>query len=144
MNSVLNIRSRSREKSANSHEPIPKKPDDFLKIRWLGHAGFRISFSDPKSHEERVVYIDPWLENPLLPDDLKGKPVMTDADLVLVTHGHFDHATSAPHIVKASVKPGAKTLSNFEISNHYHRECGLPLDKVEKMNKGGTIDFGFC
>ena len=33
-----------------------------LKIRWLGHAGFRISFTDPKDGTiERVIYIDAWL-----------------------------------------------------------------------------------
>jgi L-ascorbate metabolism protein UlaG (beta-lactamase superfamily) len=39
-----------------------------LSIRWLGHAGFRVSFSDPKdSSIERVVYIDAWLGGPTLP-----------------------------------------------------------------------------
>jgi L-ascorbate metabolism protein UlaG (beta-lactamase superfamily) len=43
-------------------------------VQWLGHAGFRISAG------RRVVYIDPYRvgEGP-------------EADLILITHGHYDH-----------------------------------------------------
>jgi L-ascorbate metabolism protein UlaG (beta-lactamase superfamily) len=44
------------------------------KIAWLGHASFRIQGS------KSVVYIDPW--------KLKGA---TPADLVCITHSHYDH-----------------------------------------------------
>ena len=27
---------------------------------------------------------------------------------------------------------------------HYQNKCGVAEDKNEKMNKGGTIDFGYC
>jgi L-ascorbate metabolism protein UlaG (beta-lactamase superfamily) len=45
------------------------------KIEWLGHDSFRIS------EEGKVVYIDPW--------KLKGD--QPKADLILITHDHFDH-----------------------------------------------------
>lgn len=44
------------------------------KIEWLGHASFRIQTS------KGVIYIDPW--------KTAGAP---KADLILVTHTHFDH-----------------------------------------------------
>ena len=115
-----------------------------LKIRWLGHAGFRVAFPDnADGNKERVIYIDTWLQNPKLPKDFEGvKP--DDADLVLVTHGHFDHSASAPDLVLGSKKENVKVVSNFEIGLHYQNHCKLPEDKSEKMNKGGTIDFGFC
>ena len=114
-----------------------------LKIRWLGHAGFRISFNDPQTNAERVIYIDAWLQNPMLPDDFKDITV-EDADLVLVTHGHFDHSSSAPDILKGSKKDNCRIVSNFEICMHYEKRCGIAEGQNEKMNTGGTIDFGYC
>src|SRR5829696_7018449 len=43
-------------------------------LEWLGHAGFRVNVG------QAVVYIDPYRA----PD---GPP----ADLILITHGHYDH-----------------------------------------------------
>jgi L-ascorbate metabolism protein UlaG (beta-lactamase superfamily) len=87
----------------------------------LGHAGFKISFSD-KEHPEviRNIYIDTWLENPKAPEDIKGA-IPDDADLVLCTHGHFDHTKSAPDLVKNSrhVSTHCKLMSNGEISKYF-------------------------
>jgi L-ascorbate metabolism protein UlaG (beta-lactamase superfamily) len=43
-------------------------------IAWLGHATFRIT-------ADRVIYIDPW--------KLKGD--QPAADIILITHDHYDH-----------------------------------------------------
>jgi L-ascorbate metabolism protein UlaG (beta-lactamase superfamily) len=113
-------------------------------LRWLGHAGFKISFADNKDPTiTRNLYIDTWLGNPFLPEDIKGT-VPDDADLVLVTHGHFDHSGSAPDILKASKKDGSKIICNYEIESYYKKFHGVAEDRITSMNKGGTVDFGFC
>ena len=63
---------------------------------------------------------------------------------MLVTHGHFDHASSAPDIVKGSKKEGVKIVANWEICKHYQDNCSVAETMTEMMNKGGTIDYGYC
>ncbi len=46
-----------------------------LKISWLGHDGFQIK-------NEKVIYIDPY--------QIKGGE---EADIILVTHEHYDHCS---------------------------------------------------
>src|SRR5882672_1533472 len=67
--------------------PAPAKPK--TQITWYGHAAFKIETPNGKT-----VLIDPWIQNPSNPtgkDDVKT----IKADLILVTHGHFDHIGDA-------------------------------------------------
>ena len=63
--------------------PVMAGPADG--ITWLGHASFRIE------RKGQVVYVDPW--------QLAEAP--HDADVVLITHPHFDHL-SVPDIQKVA------------------------------------------
>lgn len=111
------------------------------KIQWLGHAGFRIKFQ----HEgtERTVYIDPWIGNPKCPEDFKLETAAEDADLILISHGHFDHASSAPDIVK-NAKKDCKIACIYEIGQYYKEIAKVAEDRLLMMNKSGTNDLGWC
>ena len=50
-----------------------------VKISWLGHAAFRLTNANGK-----VVYVDPY--------DIKAA---APADIILITHEHYDHCSSA-------------------------------------------------
>ena len=62
-------------------------------IRWLGHA-----FVEFVTFDGRVILFDPWTKD----DGNPSCPLNTDeirkADLVLISHDHFDHISSAAAI----------------------------------------------
>jgi L-ascorbate metabolism protein UlaG (beta-lactamase superfamily) len=98
-------------------------------IKWLGHANFMI-----KSAREKVIYIDPFIvDNPLCPitvDDI------TQANIVLVTHDHFDHLGNAVEIVK---KTGGTLVAQPETAGRMISELGLSADNVVNFGMGMNI-----
>lgn len=97
-------------------------------IRWLGHAGFSISSGGGK-----IILIDPWIKvNPLCPitmDDIQA------ANIVLVTHDHFDHMPDSADISK---KTGAVVVAQPETIGRLTSELGLPAGSGVGMNIGGS------
>ncbi len=100
-----------------------------LEIRWLGHAAFRI-----KTPGGKIVYIDPWLDNPVAPPDAK---LTERADIIVLTHGHFDHMGSTLEMASTL---NSKVISNFEISV-YLKGKGLPDDNAIGMNTSGSFEI---
>lgn len=96
-----------------------------LSITWLGHGTFVLVSPGGK----RVV-IDPWLDgNPSCPADQKK---ITKADLILLTHGHFDHIGDAVSVARAT---GAPVVAIFELGAYLGQKG---VKNVSGMNKGGT------
>jgi len=104
------------------------------KIKWLGHAGFQIT-----SEKEKILIIDPWLtDNPLTTCQAKD---IKKADVVLVTHDHFDHIADAAGIVKAT---GATLVGMPETVGRLKEEAAIPDSQIVfgmGMNIGGTATF---
>lgn len=98
-----------------------------LEIQWLGHATFRV-----KSPGGKTVLIDPWVQqNPACPEQLKN---VEQADVMAVTHGHFDHIADAVELGK-KLKPTVICI--------YETSVWLAKKGVENligMNKGGTVE----
>lgn len=100
-----------------------------LRFTWLGHGTFL--FHSPGG---RHVLIDPWIStNPACPEEAKK---IRDLDLVLLTHGHDDHAADAVHVARAT---GARVIAPFELAEWLR---GKGLQAVTAMNQGGTLRAG--
>lgn len=99
-------------------------------VTYAGHSAVFISLGDFN------VAIDPWLEgNPSCPPDLKNPKKL---DLIILTHGHSDHASDTPRIAKLT---GAKVAATWELANIMISQ-GVSADKIIYMNKGGSVQEG--
>jgi L-ascorbate metabolism protein UlaG (beta-lactamase superfamily) len=93
---------------------------------WLGHATWLVG--TPSGHR---VIVDPWLGNPKCPKALHDPGPL---DLILITHGHFDHVADAASLGKKNDCP---IVTNPEVA-HWLRSKGV--ENIIEMNKGGTIE----
>ena len=96
-----------------------------LAITWLGHSTFVV-----RTPGGVRILFDPWLVgNPRCPEAMKKPPPV---DLVLVSHGHFDHMEDLVAVARAS---GAPVVAAFELCEWLSRKG---LSNVLPMNKGGS------
>lgn len=104
--------------------------NDQVKFTWVGHGTWRIRTAGGKD-----VLIDPWLAgNPVAPEHLK---TVDRLDLIVLTHGHFDHVADAVDVAKAT---GCKVIAPFEIANWLPKQ-GVDQEAVIGMGKGGTFEL---
>ena len=92
-----------------------------VEIKWLGHSGFLIKNS-------RVIYIDPY----------NIKEENEKADLILITHSHYDHCSVAD--IKKIVKEGTKIILPADCQSKITR-FEVPI-KIEIIEPGQEIDLG--
>lgn len=72
-----------------------------VKIKWISHASFRIASS------QCVVYIDPW----------KLAAQGGDADIVIVSHDHYDHCS--PDDVATVCKPDTVVVASADTATKF-------------------------
>jgi len=100
-----------------------------ISFTWVGHGTWKV-----RSAKGKEIIIDPWvMNNPVAPEKLKK---VEKCDLMLITHGHFDHVHDALEIAKAQ-KP--KIISNFEITSWLGSK-GVDASTLIGGNTGGTIE----
>ena len=96
-----------------------------IKLTWLGHATFRVI-----TPGGTVIYVDPWvMGNPKCPADEKE---VKKVDVMLCTHGHFDHIGDAVEIAK---KHHPVVVGIFELMAWMGKKG---VKNSSPMNKGGT------
>ena len=95
-------------------------------LTWFGHACFLIETAGKR------ILVDPFLDDsPTAP--VKSKDV--SADIILITHGHFDHIADA---AKIATRCDALCVSNFEICDWLSKQG---VKQTDPMNTGGSISL---
>jgi len=95
---------------------------------WYGHSCWRLTTPGGKT-----VLFDPWYSNPTSPQPAAN---VDQCDLMLVTHGHFDHFGDALAVASRTrpTWPCIHELSLWLGRNYAHK------DGLIGMNKGGTVE----
>jgi L-ascorbate metabolism protein UlaG (beta-lactamase superfamily) len=98
-----------------------------MQITWLGHGTFQFEWGSGKR-----LLADPWIEgNPRFPRGF----AIDGVDLIIVTHGHFDHIHDAVPIAK---KFQPQVAGIYELCHWLERKG---VENTRAMNKGGTQYF---
>lgn len=104
---------------------------------WYGHSCVEL-----RTPGGKVLIFDPWFGNPTSP---RAAADVKQCDLMLVSHGHFDHLGSGPRdIANADSLAIARATKPTWVSIH---ELSLWLEtqldgagvEIIGMNKGGTV-----
>ncbi|MFJ6672432.1 MBL fold metallo-hydrolase [Actinosynnema sp. NPDC091369] len=115
-------------------------------LRWLGVAGWELVVGG------RRVLIDPYLsrlpvfdeDGKFIPDyplavreELVDRHLGERPELVLATHGHYDHLLEIPYVVQ---KHGSRVIGT-ETHRHLLTAQGVPGDDVIVASGGEHLDF---
>lgn len=101
-----------------------------MKLKWLGHSGFRIEI------EDAVLLLDPWLSGNPMFDDARRAEAIHGATHVLLTHGHGDHAQDTVALAKELNIPA---VGIFDLMSFWEQKHGIG---TVGFNKGGTVRLG--
>ncbi|MFC1953375.1 metal-dependent hydrolase [Chloroflexota bacterium] len=108
---------------------IPEKYG--VQVTWLWRSAFRLV-----SPEGKVIFIDPWLtDNPLCPDDYKELDKL-EADVILFTHGHYDHEGDTAELAKST---GATIVAIVDLRASLQQK-GVDVDQIVPLSYGGTAE----
>ncbi|MFI5108361.1 MAG: metal-dependent hydrolase [Terriglobales bacterium] len=100
-----------------------------IKLTWLGHSTYRI-----ETPAGRTVLVDPWvMGNPMCPEAEKK---IKKVDVMLCTHGHFDHIGDAVAIAK---QHNPTLVGIYELCAWMEKKG---VKQISPMNKGGTQKVG--
>jgi L-ascorbate metabolism protein UlaG (beta-lactamase superfamily) len=99
-----------------------------VQLTWLGHASFR--FDSPAG---KRVYVDPFFDNPLCPEDEKQPERI---DVLALTHGHSDHVGNSVELIN---RFSPTVVAQIELKN-WLADQGAGVGEFPGINKGGTQD----
>ena len=101
-----------------------------MKLRWLGHAAFRVETA------RDTILIDPFLTHNPAFQGQDRKEATKGVTHILLTHGHMDHVGDTIDIAKET---GAVVVANADLGDWLQFRG---VENVEQGNTGGTIHTG--
>lgn len=103
-----------------------------VQVLWLGQSAFRFT-----SVAGKVIVIDPWLvTNPKTPEAYKKLEALGKVDLVLVTHGHFDHVADAAPLARLNNAP---LWAPAGLAQSMGVLGMLPVSQANRINRSGSV-----
>lgn len=108
-------------------QKTPASPQNETTFTWLGHGTVHITTPSGIN-----ILLDAFTaSNPACPQTWHTPPI----DYLCITHGHNDHMQDAKMLQEHS---GCTIVAIAEITDYYGNQ-GVSWDKLEAMNRGGTI-----
>ncbi len=113
---------------------LPAPSASGTQLQWYGQSAFKLTTPSGK-----VLLLDPFIVNPANPTGKADVASLTKVDLILVTHGHFDHVGNAVEIAK---KTNAKLVTTYDLGTAMVNHNGYPKSLVgfeTQGNFGGEL-----
>ncbi|MEM9943021.1 MAG: metal-dependent hydrolase [Planctomycetota bacterium] len=98
-------------------------------LTWLGHATWKIETGG------KTILLDPFLSQS---PTAAVQPADVDADLILVSHGHFDHVCDVAEIAN---RCDAMVVAIYEIAEWFAKNHDVK--NTTGMNIGGSVRFPY-
>ncbi|MBN2647955.1 MAG: metal-dependent hydrolase [Thiotrichales bacterium] len=105
-------------------------------LTFYGQSGYKIV-----TEQGHVILIDPWIKNPKNSKGEAQLKALEKVDLILLTHGHFDHLGETVQIAE---KTGARLVTNYDLGNVLVEKLGFPKAQFgfsSTGNLGGQISL---
>jgi L-ascorbate metabolism protein UlaG (beta-lactamase superfamily) len=104
-----------------------------IEVQWVGQSTTKITTLTGK-----VIVIDPYVTtNPKTPQQWKNLDALGKVDVILVTHGHFDHTTDVKEL---AARTGATVLGSGGLINTMVDLGWVAPDKAVGFDKSGHVN----
>lgn len=104
-----------------------------LTMEWFGCATFRVRVGG------RTLFFDTYLDKaPGVPPAGLAADEVDEADVLFISHAHFDHVLGADIIARTT---GALVVGNYETAR-LMAACGVPDEQILATAGGDTVDCG--